>query len=270
VAQLTYTQLVAKVLVNLRENADATLATAYGQLVAEFINQAKQKVEDAFHWKTLTTNLTFTTVQSQTIYPLVAGASPTVTASAGPAGITYTGNLIGNLPSDERSTILRDEEGNWQVFDVTTAASGGLIRLLRQSREREQALNIYLANQAPVQPNGFSYSVENGTPFFALIGAPIGGRSMLLRMKIPQPELVNATDTCLVPWRPIVSFATFLAMEERGDELAEKSALYLDRHNAELQRAIENDESGEEGYSQLKNLEGGGVGTLTAGFYGPV
>lgn len=261
-AQLTFTQLVAKVLVNLRENADPTLATAYGQLVSEWINQAKQKVEDAWTWKTLNTALTFTTVQSQTQYILSATASPAWASVSGPAA--------GNFPTDERAQILRDEEGNAQVFDVTTASSGGLIRLLRQSREREMALNIYLANQAPVQPNGFSYAIEGGTPFFNLIGAPIGGRSMLLRMKVPQPELINTTDVMLVPWRPVVSFATFLALEERGEELAEKSALYLDRHNAELQRAIENDENGEEGYAQLKNLEGGGVGTLTAGFYGPV
>ncbi len=268
-AQLTFTQLVAKVLVNLRENADPTLATAYGQLVGEWVNQAKQKVEDAWSWKTLAANVTWTTVTSQTIYPCIATGTAPMTVSYGPSGVTV-GNTNQGLPTDERAMVLRDEEGNAQVFDVTTASSGGLIRLLRQSREREMALNIYLANQAPVQPNGFSYSVESGTPFFALIGAPIGGRSMLARMKIPQPELVNTTDTLLVPWRPVVSFATFLALEERGEELAEKSALYLDRHNAELQRSIENDENGEEGYAQLKNLEGGGVGTLTAGFYGPV
>ncbi len=90
---------------------------------------------------------------------------------------------------------------------------------------------------------------------------------MMLRVKVPQEQFSLGTEIFLVPWRPIVSYATFIAMEERGEELSEKSALYLDRHNQELERAIEVDMAGEEAYMQLKNLEGGGVGTLTAGYY---
>lgn len=263
-AQLTFGQLVGKVLINLREAADPQILTPYGQLIAEWINQAKQKVEDAFNWKTLNQTLTFATVTSQTIYPITATASPVVTVTTG------AGSMVGVLPTDERSQIITDQLGNWQVFDATNAASGGLIRLRRETRERELGLNIYLANQAPVQPNGFSYFMEGGTPFFALVGAPIGGRAMQLRMKVPQNELFNYTDSMLVPWRPVVSFATFLALEERGEELSEKSSLYLDRHNSELQRAQGYEEAGEEGYDQLRNPEGGGIGSLTAGFYGPV
>lgn len=253
-ANQTYLQLVQRVLLNLRENTITDLSATYSQLVGEWVNQSKKKVEATWRWKTLSASLTFTTVLNQTAYQLVAAASPVVTTSNG------------NYP-DDQAQILTDSEGNQQVFDVTTAASGGLIRLRRETRERELALNVYLANQSPVQPNAFSHFIENGTAFFNLVGAPIGGRAMLVRMKVPQPELVNTTDVMLVPWRAVVSFATFLAMEERGEELSEKSVIYLDRHNAELQRDIEADEAGEEGYSQLKNLEGGGVGSLTAGYY---
>lgn len=252
---LTYLQAVQKVLVNLREAAITDLSAPYSQLLGEFVNQAKEKVESAWRWKDLTTSLGFSTVLNQTGYTLSGSASPVVTSSSG------------NFPLDERSEILDDDEGNQQVFDATGAASGGLIRLLRRSREQEFALNIYLANQSPVQPNGFSYSFENGTPFFSLVGAPIGGRTMLLRMKVPQTQFSVGTEVFLTPWRPIVSFATFLAMEERGEELSEKSSLYLDRHNQELERAIEVDTAGEQGYMQLKNLEGQASGTLTAGYY---
>lgn len=251
----TYLQVVQNVLLNLRESPITDLSATYSQLVGEFVNQAKEKVEAAWRWKGLSTSLGFSTVLNQTSYTLSASASPVVTSTNG------------LFPVDERGEILEDEEGNQQVFDATTASSGGLIRLKRTSRERELALNIYLANQAPVQPNGFSYSYENGTPFFYLVGAPIGGRIMLLRMKVPQPQFSTGAETFLTPWRPIVSFATFLAMEERGEELSEKSSLYLDRHNQELERAIEMDMAGEQGYMQLKNLEGGGIGSLTAGYY---
>src|ERR1700743_2365345 len=163
-SQLTLTQMVAKVLVNLRENADPALATPYSQMVGERINQAKQKVEDAHSWKTLATSLTFSTVTSQVGYKLDGtSSSPTVTSSAA------NGTITGAFPSDERAQVLRDELGNWQVFDMTTASSGDSIRLRRETREREFGLNTYLANQAPVQPNGFSYFIEGGTPFFNLV-----------------------------------------------------------------------------------------------------
>jgi hypothetical protein len=252
---LTYLAAVQKVLLNLRENPITDLSAVYSQLIGEFINQAKEKVEAVHRWKGLNTTLAFTTVQGQTQYVLASAASPVVTSSSG------------NFPLDERSQILTDEEDNQQVFDATTASVGGLIRLRRVSREQEMALNIFLANQSPVQPNGFSYSYENGQPVFYLVGAPTGGRVMNLRMKVPQTQFSTGTEVFLTPWRPIVSFATFLAMEERGEELSEKSSLYLDRHNQELERAIEVDLAGEEQYMQLRNPDGTAVGTLVAGYY---
>jgi hypothetical protein len=256
-SNLTYLQACSKVLLNLRENPITDLSASYSQLIGEFVNQAKEKVEAAWRWKNLTTSIQFTTIQSQTAYPLLATASsPIVTSSAG------------LFPDDLRSEILDDQGHNWQVFDATTAASGGLIRLLRETREREMALNIYLANQAPVQPNAFSFATENNVPTFFLVGAPQGGRTMLIRMKVPQEQFSIGTEVFMTPWRPIVSFATFIAMEERGEELSEKSSLYLDRHNQELERAIEVDTAGEESYMQLKAIDGNGMGgSLTAGYY---
>ena len=254
-SQQTYLQVVSKVLLNLRESTITDLSATYSQLIGEFVNQAKEKVEAAWRWKNLSTSLTFTTVLGQVTYPLTAIGTPPVASSST------------NYPDDNRSEILTDEENNSQVFDATTASSGGLIRLLRKTRETEFALNMYLANQSPVQPNAFSFYQENGTAFFSLVGNPLAGRSMLLRVKIPQQQFSLGTEVFLTPWRPIVSYATYLAMEERGEELGEKAPLYLDRHNAELERAIEVDMAGEEAYMQLKNLDGGGIGTLTAGYY---
>lgn len=244
-------------LLNLRENPITDLSAPYSQLIGEFVNQAKEKVELAWRWKNLVTSLQFTTNLNQIAYPL--------TSTSSTPAVSSTSNLY---PDDGRAEIIADQENNWQVFDATTAPTGGLIRLLRETREREMALNIYLANQAPVQPNAFSFATENNVPTFFLVGAPVGGRVMLIRMKVPQEQFSLGTELFLTPWRPIVSFATFLAMEERGEELSEKSSLYLDRHNQELERAIEVDAAGEETYMQLKNIDGNGVGgSLVAGYY---
>jgi hypothetical protein len=256
-SNLTYLQACSKVLLNLRENPITDLSAPYSQLIGEFINQAKEKVELAWRWKNLITSLTFTTNAGQIAYPLTStAASPAITSSS---------NLF---PDDGRAEIVDDQANNWSVFDATTAPTGGLIRLLRETREREMALNIYLANQSPVQPNAFSFATENNVPTLFLVGAPIGGRIMLVRMKVPQEQFSVGSELFLTPWRPIVSYATFLAMEERGEELSEKSSLYLDRHNQELERAIEVDMAGEEVYMQRKAIDGNGVaGSLTAGYY---
>lgn len=254
-AQQTYLQVVQKVLLNLREASITDLSAPYSQLLGEFVNQAKEKVEAAWRWKGLNSSLTFTTVLNQTQYILAAAQSPAVTSNNG------------NYPVDGRGEVLTDAGYNWQVFDVTNASSGGFIRLTRVSREVELAGNLYLASQAPVQPSVFSFSQENGTALFALRGAPTAGRQMLIRMKCAQDQFSTGTEVFLTPWRPIVSFATFLAMEERGEELSEKSTLYLDRHNQELERAIETDLNGEQEYMQLQSPEGGGAGTMTAGAF---
>jgi len=260
-SQKTSLQLVNKVLTNLREQPVTDFSAVYSQLILEFINQAKEKVEAAWRWKVLDTIYQFTTVTSQVTYNIASTATtPVVTSSSG-------------LWPTDQAEICRDELGNWSVYDTTTAASGGLIRLTRKTSETNYAYNLYLANQAPVQPNAFAYTYGNSGPsggssaFFYLLGAPIGGRQITIRMKAPQDEFTSGTEILLVPWRPVVSFATYIAMEERGEELSERSSLYKDRHDQELQRAIERDESGEEAYSMLQNLEGGGVGTLTAGYY---
>lgn len=238
---LTYLQLVNRVLLSLREAQVSDLSSPYAQLIGEFINEAKEKVEAAWRWKALATSLTFTTVSNQTAYPLTSAASmPIITSNTGA------------FPSGA-AEVLTNENGEWQAFDTTTAPAGGLIRLQRTSREDELTKNLFMASQSPVQPNKFSYAHENGVPVFTLVGNPTVGRSLLVRMKVPQPTLATVTDLLLVPSRPVTDFASFLACEERGEELSEKSAMWLDRHNQSLERAIENDLSGEPGYMQLRN-----------------
>lgn len=240
-AQKTYLQLVNKVLVNLRETVVTDLSSSYAQLVGEFINQAKEKVEDAWRWKSLSSTFLFTTIANQIAYPISAAAlSPAVSSSL---GIYPTG----------REEILTDEEGNVQAFDVTTATTGTLVRLQRVTRENEYTLNTYLATQSQIQCNFFSYVSTTAQGLLTFVQAPQGSRIINVRMKVPQDEFSIGTETLLVPWRPLVSWATFLAMEERGEELSEKSSLYMDRHNQELQRSIEQDTMGEKQYDQLRN-----------------
>ena len=251
----TSLQLVNKVLLNLREAPVTDFSTQYSQLILELVNAAKEKVEDAWRWKALQASFSFVTVAGQTAYSISSTAvAPVVTSTTG------------NWPTS-RAEVLVDEENNQLAFDITTAATGGFIRLSRVTRAAELARNLYLANQNSIQPYQYSYlySGTTGAGIFTLVGPPPVNRTLLISMKVPQDEFSLGTEIISVPWRPIVSFASFMACEERGEELSERSSLYLDRHNQELERAIEQDLVGEQSYLQLKNLDAGsGFGSLTS------
>jgi hypothetical protein len=240
VAQHTYLDLVNKVLVNLRETAGQTQvnATPYSTLIGEFVNQAKETVEDSWQWSALTSELQFTTVLQQTKYFLDAAAnSPAVT-------------LIQGRNPDERSFVLKDDRNYDMCFDTTLVSSLVLYQLTAIPRERATG-DLYLGNSRTASnPYLFSYTweLDQGSgvmrPTFYMVNPPVGSRIINMRMFVPQPEMIpgtNETTAILVPWRPIVSLATALAMQERGEELGQSADLYFTRYNAELLRAQETD-----------------------------
>jgi hypothetical protein len=74
---------------------------------------------------------------------------------------------------------------------------------------------------------------------------------MEVRMVVPQAELVSDTDLMIVDYRAVVSLATALAMQERGEELGTNSDLYMAAYADELTRAINTDR--EQGTVRFKN-----------------
>lgn len=238
----TYLDMVNKVLVNLRENqVTAVNSTAYSTLIGEFVNQAKEAVEDSWRWRNLSTELAFVTQGSnQVLYPL------TSSASSPPVSSTTT-----RYP-DDRSYMLKDDRDNFMCFDTTLVSSLVLYQMSYVPRERATG-DIYLApGRTPSNPYLFTYSWEADVMNFYMVNPPTVGRTITSRWIIPQSEFIPGTDEntiVLVPWRPIVSFATANAMRERGEELGQSADLYETRGNAELARAQENDRA--YGYDQL-------------------
>lgn len=255
----TYLDLVNKVLVNLRETAGQSQvnATQYTTLIGEFVNQAKETVEDHWRWSALTTELQFVTNVQQVYYPLDSAAT-------GPSVTSNTGRY-----PDERSYVLKDDRDYDQAFDITLASSLVIYQMTAVARERS-AGDIYLAGaRTPSTPYLFSYTweysnVTNGMrPVFYMVNPPIANRTIAVRMFIPQPEMIpgaNEATVILAPWRPIVSLATALAMQERGEELGQSADLYMARYQAELLRAEEKDRLTSHAYDQLQvdYREGGG------------
>lgn len=247
----TYLDVVNKVLVNLRENqVQAVNATTYSSLIGEFVNSAKETVEDSWRWRNLTTEIAFTTVAPQVLYYLdnnIAN-SPQATSS--------TGRFV-----DDRSYMLKDDRDNYMCFDTTLVSTLVLYQMSYVPRERATG-DIYLApGRTITTPYLFTYTFEANRPQFYMVNPPLNGRIITSRWCIPQSEFVPGTDentVLLCPWRPVVSLATANAMRERGEELGEKADLYQDRYNSELLRAQENDRS--YAYDQLRSDDAQQVG----------
>jgi hypothetical protein len=235
----TYLDCVNKVLVNLRETAGQTAvnATAYTTLIGEFVNQAKETVEDSWQWSSLNSEVQFTTVLSQTKYFLDNAGVPAVTV------------VQGRYPT-ERSFVLKDDRNYDMVFDTTLASSLVLYQMTGIPRERATG-DLYLAPaRTPSNPYLFAYAWEYDSStsaeraVFYMVNPPIASRTINVRMFCPQSEFIPGTDettVMLCPWRPVVSLATALAMQERGEELGQSADLYFSRYNAELLRAQETD-----------------------------
>ena len=243
----SYLQLVNKVLVNLRVSAVADLTSAYAGVVGEFVNMAKEEVEDSWRWRVLSSEVQFTTVASQTKYFIDSLAnSPTVTLASG------------NYP-DERSALLYDDQDNVVAFDITQVSSNCIYPLKHVARENIVD-DLYLApSKTPMQPWAFAYTTEAQRPTIYLADPPIGSRNLTFRFTVPQPELVNTTDSLLVPWRPVVLKATALALAERGEEL-DGNTDWIGEYNKALLRAQENDK--DRSYDQLMASPAGRYSTM--------
>ncbi len=220
-----FRSLINQVLVLLSEDeiSDATteLTDKYEKLVAAFVNQIKEMVEEEHNWRALRST-----------------EQVTVAAAASSAVITN---------ANERSRVLRvyDEmngEERALVFDVTDA--GNPYRL------REMDLSELLRRRSIDTTNG------NDPQFFAVDNTgedgvslqvyptPTDERTIDITMIIPQNRLSVSTDldtNIKVPVAPIEAGATWYALEERGEELGVSGIFTEEYFNRRLGAAVARD-----------------------------
>ena len=228
---LTFLQLINRVLVNLREATVTTNAqSSYSSLIGSFVNQAKEKVEDAWNWRALTVSATFTTVLAQQQYILDGTGTPTVAFSP-------------NRVITDRGFIIRDKYGNAEVFATNIPVVSRLREYAFETLIGELRQTNPINNQMPW---GYGYTLNGGQPTLWLArptdsnnGA---GYNIEARFCQPQVELVNDTDTLIVPYRPVVSYATMMACNERGEELGNNADMWMAIAQDELARAVTSDQ----------------------------
>lgn len=234
----TQLQIVNKLLRRLRETTVASVSsTTYAQLLALFVNEAKEMAEDAWFW----------TVNETAI-------DTTVLADG-----TLTYDLTG---TNDRSFLMRyHNEHVPMAFDTTSGEERQLfdVTLKERNRIRETWNGDPDASAAPqyfsVQPDsdGRGYTL-------ALLYPSNTARTWRTYWYVPQTELaLDGTDdstVILLPERPIYLTALLLAMNERGEEMGEPGQLVRAQSRDALAAAMELDmQVNKKGYENITNTE---------------
>lgn len=192
----TQLQLVNSILRRLREPAVTSVASNdYSKMVAEYLNQAKQEVEDAWDWLHLRNTITVATVASTFRY-------------------TLTG-------AGKRWRLLRDwstQPPGWDVWNDSTDAQ--LTKAPSSAWMTRMLLNNSVAAGEPLwfDVNGQS----SGDPQVDLYPVPNGVWSLKFNMVIPQADFaLDGTDNStelVVPEMPVLLRAYDLCRNERGED----------------------------------------------------
>jgi hypothetical protein len=198
----TFLQLVNNTLVGIREDAVADVAQDdYTSMVAKFVNDAKQQVEDAYDWSAYITEYDITTVANQDIYSLVG--------------------------SDNR--VKMDF-----IIDITT---GGIIR---EGVRKVLSIRALKANQpAGIADRYANNGVDaNGDAQIRLFPAPSDVRTLTTSGWWRPTDLVTNDDTLLIPHAPVQDLALAMAVRERGEVAGQVAMEYFEIAKRSLSDAI--------------------------------
>ena len=202
----TYLELVNDVLIAIRDNEVTSVSyTPYSAMIASFVNDAKQQVEDAHNWSA---NL----VELQ-VSALAAAADPdkvSLVGSNNSIAIDYAMNLTNN---------------------------GGL--LIQRSRRFMQIEGLRNNIAAGVVSNWCNNGVDaNGDAVIQISPAPSADTTLVFVGWQRRPDLVDSSDVLVLPSRPVRDLAIALAVRERGEVQGNTSQEYFQIAKRTLSDAI--------------------------------
>lgn len=233
----TQLQLVNSVLRRLREpTVNTVTANAYSQLIAIFVNEGLEMVQEAHDWSALETEVRFDLQPAQTTYNLAA-----YVADGG--DVHPTSSRV----TTEKSYLLWNQTGfphAWAYEDDLDPHGAQLFLLDEGNMSRITAIDTTLSNP---HVRHLSLRVnEVGTGFSARVW-PIPEEARVIRTMWWTPQnkfAIDGTDNNTpVIVRPdvIESYAFMVAINERGEEMGEPGNMATQRYMQYLSSAIETD-----------------------------
>ena len=202
---MTYLDLVNNVLRRLRETEVGTVAaTAYSKMIGDFVNDAKDLVENAWDWSERRTVLSLTTSDGYYTYTL-----------------TGSGHKIKEflVINDTSNITMEYKPSNWfeKQFLLQTPLSG--------------APEYYTYNGAD----------SNGDMILEVYPKPDGVYSIKFKAAKRNAILSSDSDTLKIPAVPVIHLAIAYASRERGETDGTSTAEYFQMANKYLSDAIAQD-----------------------------
>lgn len=185
---MTYLQLVNSVLRRLREaEVDTVAETSYSALIGDFVNDAKQIVEDAHSWSALRTAIEFDTVDGTSVYALTSSGQDVEVREAL------------NITSKQRLHAKNRTYMN-RYYRIGEVGSG-----------------------APTQ-FAFNGADSNGDITVQLYPQPDSIYTLYFDAFVRQPDLTEDATRLKVPHNPVVQLALGMALRERGETGGQSAA----------------------------------------------
>ena len=178
---MTYLDIVNNVLRRLREDTVTTVTNdTYSTMVGDFVNDAKQIVENAWDWSNLRSTLTITTAADDYTYSLT--------------GYQDQGKVL-NIVNDTSNIVMEYRPQTWfdDKYLVQTPASG--------------------------EPQYYTFSGidASGDAQIDVYPKPDGVYSLKVKSVIRNVALSDDTDVLAIPSQPVIHMAVALLARERGE-----------------------------------------------------
>jgi len=188
---MTYLELVNKVLLRLRETEVTTVqgsgtSNQYARLIGEFINEAKSQVEAAWDWSALRSTLT------------------------------------ANTSSGVFNYEIQGSRNNFKVLDVLNDTSEFVMQYKDSAWFNQQFLLTTPETGAPYYYNFNGVSADGDTQV-DIYPIPDGAYTLRFNVTLRNIPLSADADEVVIPTRPIILFATAMAIEERGEDGGQQS-----------------------------------------------
>jgi hypothetical protein len=183
------------------EEATTVTGSTYIKMVGDFINDAKQLVEEANDWSALRETVVVTTAAADNTYSLT-GSSDNV--------------KVMSVINDTQNCFMGYQTKDW--FNDS----------------------LYVADEVQGAPKYYTYSGLDSSGDTQVLVSPTPDGVYSLRFDVikRQAPLTNGTDTLLVPAQPVIHLAIALLARERGETGGTSTAEYFTIANKYLSDAI--------------------------------
>jgi len=183
---MNYLNAINRVLRRLREDeVSSVTSTAYAKLVGDYVNDAVRLVEDSWDWSALRTTVTETVTAADGIIPA------------------------------RSQFMLPNVTSQFKTLNVINETQKCFMNLGTQTELQKVK---YIDPVTPSVPTHYVYGGAFSQGVLVDV-YPVPDKTYTLQFNIVNrsEELTEGTDNILVPYLPVIQFATAMAAEERGE-----------------------------------------------------